>query len=151
MWSTIVDSVPVGNGVNPWIVPNTPSSQCLVRIGDVDHPSVNDVSDNTFTIDPPVSVEDLNSGIPEEYGLSQNYPNPFNPSTTINFALPEAANVSLNVYNALGQKIEEILDTNLEAGYYRYHWDASNIPTGMYIYELRTNKFVSVKKMLLLK
>jgi hypothetical protein len=89
--------------------------------------------------------------IPVTYNLEQNYPNPFNPSTTIKFSLPEATNVTLKIYNTLGQKVAEVVNTNLEAGWYSYQWDAGNVATGIYIYELRTNKFVSVKKMLLLK
>ena len=89
--------------------------------------------------------------IPIEYALEQNYPNPFNPSTTIKFSLPEATDVSLNIYNTLGEKIAQIVNSKLEAGRYSYQWDAGNIATGMYIYELRTDNFVSVKKMILLK
>jgi hypothetical protein len=91
------------------------------------------------------------SSIPTSYSLEQNYPNPFNPSTTIKFSLPEASNVTLTIYNTLGQKVTELVNTNLEAGRYSYEWDASNVATGMYIYELRTEKFVSMKKMILLK
>ena len=89
--------------------------------------------------------------LPITYNLEQNYPNPFNPSTTIKFSLPETANVTLSIYNALGQKVGEIVNTNLEAGWYSYQWDATNIATGIYIYELSTDKFISVKKMILLK
>jgi flagellar hook assembly protein FlgD len=88
---------------------------------------------------------------PIEYALEQNYPNPFNPSTVIKFSVPEATNVTLTIYNTLGQKVTELVNTKLEAGNYSYQWDAGNVATGMYIYELRTNKFVSVKKMILLK
>jgi hypothetical protein len=88
---------------------------------------------------------------PEEYSLEQNYPNPFNPSTSIKFSLPETADVSLVIYNALGQKVTELVNGKLEAGKYSYQWDASDIATGMYIYELRASNFVSVKKMILLK
>ena len=89
--------------------------------------------------------------IPEEYALYQNYPNPFNPATTIKFALPEATNVTLTIYNALGQKVGELVNSKLEAGRYSYQWYASNVASGMYIYELRTDKFVSVKKMVVMK
>ncbi|HSW56289.1 MAG TPA: T9SS type A sorting domain-containing protein, partial [Ignavibacteriaceae bacterium] len=81
----------------------------------------------------------------------QNYPNPFNPSTTIKFSLPEAANVTLNIYNTLGEKVAELVNTNLEAGWYNYRWDAGSIASGIYIYELRTEKFISSKKMIFLK
>ncbi len=90
--------------------------------------------------------------IPAQYALEQNYPNPFNPSTVIEFSLPEDVNnVKLSIYNALGEKVAELVNTSLTAGKYQYQWNAQNVATGMYIYELRTDKFVSVKKMLLLK
>ncbi len=90
--------------------------------------------------------------IPAQYSLEQNYPNPFNPSTVIEFSLPEdVSNVKLSIYNALGEKVAELVNTSLTAGKYQYQWNASNVATGMYIYELRTDKFVSVKKMILLK
>lgn len=89
--------------------------------------------------------------LPTTYNLEQNYPNPFNPSTTIKFSLPEATNVTLRIYNTLGQKITELVNTNLEAGWYNYQWDATNLATGIYIYELRTDKFILVKKMILMK
>ena len=90
--------------------------------------------------------------IPAEYALEQNYPNPFNPSTVIEFSLPEnVGNVKLSIYNALGEKVAELVNTALVAGKYQYQWNAQNVATGMYIYELRTDKFVSVKKMMLMK
>jgi hypothetical protein len=100
--------------------------------------------------------------IPDKYSLEQNYPNPFNPSTVIEFSLPEnVSNVKLTIYSILGEKVAELVNTSLVAGKYTYTWNASNVATGMsarggyasgvYIYELRTDKFVSIKKMLLLK
>jgi hypothetical protein len=90
--------------------------------------------------------------IPAVYALEQNYPNPFNPSTIIEFSLPEdVGNVKLSIYNALGEKVAELVNSSLTAGKYSYQWNAKNVATGMYIYELRTDKFVSIKKMLLLK
>ena len=93
--------------------------------------------------------------IPDVYALEQNYPNPFNPSTTIEFSLPEVSNVKLTIYDALGQKVAQLVNASLQAGRYSYQWDARNVSTGMYIYELRTNSatggFVSVKKMIMLK
>ena len=90
--------------------------------------------------------------VPAEYALEQNYPNPFNPSTVIEFSLPEnVGNVKLSIYNMLGEKVAELVNTALTAGKYQYQWNAQNVATGMYIYELRTDKFVSARKMLLLK
>jgi hypothetical protein len=92
--------------------------------------------------------------IPDKYALEQNYPNPFNPSTKIEFSIPEDVNnVTLTIFNALGQRVAELVNGKLEAGKYSYVWNVpqSGIATGLYIYELRTDKFVSVKKMILLK
>jgi hypothetical protein len=91
--------------------------------------------------------------LPTDFILEQNYPNPFNPSTTISFSLPESADVSLTIYNALGQKVTELVNSKLEAGRHSYEWNVpqSGITSGMYIYELRTNDFASIKKMILLK
>jgi len=90
--------------------------------------------------------------IPDVYALEQNYPNPFNPSTVIEFSLPEdVSNVQLTIYDILGQRITQLVNTSLKAGYYKYQWNGGTVATGMYIYELRTDKFVSVKKMMLLK
>jgi hypothetical protein len=90
--------------------------------------------------------------LPTVYALEQNYPNPFNPSTTIEFSLPEdVSNAKLYIYNTLGEKVAELVNTSLTAGKYSYEWNAQNAATGIYIYELRTEKFVSVRKMLLLK
>ena len=90
--------------------------------------------------------------LPVEYMLFQNYPNPFNPNTTIEFTLPEdVSNAKLSIYNMLGEKVSELVNGALTAGKYQYQWNAINFATGIYIYELRTDKFVSVKKMILLK
>jgi hypothetical protein len=151
-WLIVIASRPAIFGNYSWTIPSTPSTQCIVRISDVNNAAVNDVSNDTFTIEDIVSVDDLNSGIPDEYELYQSYPNPFNPSTVIEFSLPEdVANVKLSIYDALGEKVAELVNTALTAGTYKYQWNAQDVVTGMYIYELRTDKFVSVKKMLLLK
>jgi hypothetical protein len=90
--------------------------------------------------------------LPTVYSLEQNYPNPFNPSTVIEFSLPEdVGNVKLSIYNALGEKVAELVNTSLVAGKYSYTWNAQTVATGIYIHELRTDKFVSVKKMILMK
>jgi len=70
----------------------------------------------------------------------------------IEFSLPEdVSNVSLSIYNVLGEKVAELVNTSLTAGRYSYQWNAKNFATGLYIYELRADEFVSVKKMVLLR
>lgn len=90
--------------------------------------------------------------IPETYSLEQNYPNPFNPTTTIEFSIPEdLEDVKLTIYDALGQKVAELVNGGLEAGRYSYQWDATKLSSGLYFYQLQTNKYTSIKKMLMLK
>ncbi len=89
--------------------------------------------------------------IPLEYSLLQNYPNPFNPTTTIRFTIPQKSAVNLSIYNLLGEEINRIVNKVLDAGSHQYEWDASGMPSGIYIYKLSTEKFTSNKKMLLIK
>lgn len=88
---------------------------------------------------------------PVEFNLNQNYPNPFNPSTTISFSIPNASQVSLIIYNQIGQKVSELVNRGLDAGAYTYTWNAENQSSGIYFYELKTNEFKSVRKMTLMK
>jgi Leucine-rich repeat (LRR) protein len=95
-------------------------------------------------------------GVPEAYELQQNYPNPFNPTTTIRYALPQAANVELRVYNIAGQLVRTLVNNYANAGYHEAVWDGQNafgqqVASGVYIYELRAGSFRSHKKMLLVK
>lgn len=92
-----------------------------------------------------------NSSTPTSYELLQNYPNPFNPKTTIKFAIPEKAKVTLEVYNLIGQKVVTLVDKELNTGVYEVEFDGSNLVSGIYLYRIQAGSFVSVKKMLLLK
>jgi hypothetical protein len=89
--------------------------------------------------------------IPKNFDMLQNYPNPFNPTTTIQFNLPKAAYVKLTVYNVRGQEIVTLVSENRVAGIHKVQWDASNLPSGLYIYQLTTGSTVLNKKMMLLK
>ncbi len=94
--------------------------------------------------------------IPTSFKLAQNYPNPFNPSTMIKYDLPETRNVTLVIYNALGEQVRTLVSGMQDAGYYSILWDAKNdlgskVGSGVYIYALRAGNYYSVKKMMLLK
>ena len=95
--------------------------------------------------------------IPDEYVLHQNYPNPFNPTTMIKYGLPEQSNIKLEIFNMLGQSVGLLINDNKSAGYYETTWDASYLPSGLYLVSLRAEglntkkSFVQVKKALLLK
>lgn len=105
----------------------------------------------TVQLIPIVGVSDDNSSLPDRYYLSQNYPNPFNPATTIKFDLPAGAHTTLIIYNILGQEVNRLADEFLEQGSYRYRWDATGKPSGMYIYKLTSGYFVQSRKMVLLR
>jgi hypothetical protein len=90
-------------------------------------------------------------GLPEKYSLSQNYPNPFNPTTKIQYALPKAGNVRIDIYSMLGQKVATLVDTHQPAGYHTANFDASQLSSGVYLYNLSTPGFSQTKKMLLIK
>lgn len=102
--------------------------------------------------DTPTDVEsDNNNTLPSGYALSQNYPNPFNPATRINYSLPQSGNVTLNVYNMLGQKVASLVNEYKSAGNYSAVFNSSNLSSGTYIYTIRVNDFTSSKKMMLVK
>ncbi|MEQ9279592.1 MAG: T9SS type A sorting domain-containing protein [Balneola sp.] len=99
----------------------------------------------------PTSIENPED-LPKEFGLSQNYPNPFNPSTTINYALPEASEVSIDVFNVLGKKVASLVNQRKTAGVHSTQFQAANLSSGVYFYTLRINgKVLKSQKMLLIK
>ncbi|MBN2710060.1 MAG: T9SS type A sorting domain-containing protein, partial [Calditrichaceae bacterium] len=88
---------------------------------------------------------------PVSFSLEQNYPNPFNPITTIEFHLPSASLVELNIFNVLGQKVAALINGNCKAGVNKVQFNAQNLASGMYLYKLKTSSGTISKKMLLLK
>jgi hypothetical protein len=102
-----------------------------------------------LTIDIVTSVKEAT--LPTEFSVSQNYPNPFNPTTTINIGLPYDAKVSLEVYNTLGQKVANLVDEIVTAGFHRVVLDASQLASGLYLYRMKTGNFVKTMKFVVLK
>ena len=95
-------------------------------------------------------IKDIDN-LPNSYSLSQNYPNPFNPTTNINFTLQKASNVTLAVYNVLGQKVATLVNTFMHQGSYTFQFDASKLASGVYFYRIDAGNFTSSKKMILMK
>ncbi len=114
---------------------------------------------------PPIIMVGLIDGkdllIPLNYELQQNYPNPFNPSTTIRYALPFASNVTIEVYNILGQRVRVLLNAEQTAGYYDILWDGQSesgnvLSSGVYVYRMAARgsngeEFVKTRKMLFVR
>lgn len=100
---------------------------------------------------------DNNYILPNNYSISQNYPNPFNPSTIIQYSLPFESNVSIVVYNILGEEVTKLVDGNMPAGLHKIRFDGSGLSSGIYFYSIRATsfendkKFLKVQKLVLLK
>jgi hypothetical protein len=87
----------------------------------------------------------------ESFALLQNYPNPFNPSTTIQYALPSRAHVTLTVFNTLGQQVAELVNGEREAGYHEVTFDGRNLTSGVYLYRMQAGSYVGTKKLLVVR
>jgi hypothetical protein len=90
-------------------------------------------------------------GVAEETALAPNYPNPFNPSTVIAYSIAQRGHVELCVHDARGTVIRRLVSRSLDAGKYSVHFNASGLPAGVYLLQLRTVNRVLTRKMLLLK
>jgi hypothetical protein len=98
-----------------------------------------------------VVVDELNKSNLSEYMLANNYPNPFNPSTLIKFYLPEATFVKFTVFDVLGNEVRVLINEEKESGFHEILFDGSNLPSGVYFYNLQTSKYSEMKKMILIK
>ncbi len=104
----------------------------------------------------PTEVSDNGLSLPITYRLFNNYPNPFNPTTTISFEIPQSENVTLNIFNSLGQFVRTLTSGNLSAGRHSFIWDGrddsnNDIASGIYFYKLTAGTFSQTSRMVLLK
>jgi hypothetical protein len=88
---------------------------------------------------------------PESNDVSQNFPNPFNPTTTIYYAVKDAGNVMIKIFNSLGQEIQTLVDEQKDAGYHYVEWNATGYPSGVYFYRITNGSYVETKRMILTK
>jgi hypothetical protein len=108
--------------------------------------SVSDILDNTTNIE----LSNINSH-PSKFTLNQNYPNPFNPETSIRFSLAEEGFTQLDVYNLIGEQIVSLVRGEIAAGEHTIRFNASNLPSGIYFYQLQQGSRLDLKKMILIK
>jgi hypothetical protein len=99
----------------------------------------------------PVSIRSQEQNLPESFFVAQNYPNPFNPSTTIRFGLPSTAKVTAKVFNILGQEVAALFNGQLQAGEHELLFDASNLSSGIYFYQIQAGKELRIKRMMLMR
>jgi hypothetical protein len=151
-WLQLNDSSGNGNGVIRFSF--TQNNDNILRAGTItvsdpdawDSPQVIIVTQGAKI----TSITDKNK-IPLEFNLSQNYPNPFNPSTAIKFSLPQAAHVTLSVFNSMGQEVTKLISKDMGAGVYTTEWNASGFASGVYYCRIVAGKFIQTKKLILLK
>jgi len=99
----------------------------------------------------PTKISGVTSALPGGVSLLQNYPNPFNARTTIQYALPEARPVKIEIYDLLGRRVGLLVDEFKPAGYYRFIWNARDLATGIYFFKIQAREYSESKKMILLK
>jgi beta-glucosidase len=107
-----------------------------------------------YEVEDPVSNMKIDKSLDirdERFNLKNNYPNPFNPNTTIEFTLPIASEVTLSIFNILGEEITTVVSERLSPGEYKYKWKADKLSSGVYLYQLKTEEFIKTKKMILMK
>lgn len=97
------------------------------------------------------AISQIGNVVPEVYELYQNYPNPFNPETNIKFDIPKAGNISLTIFNMLGEEVANLYSGFVGVGRFETSWNASALSSGVYFYKLESDNFVSIKKLVLLK
>jgi hypothetical protein len=113
----------------------------------------NDVTLNEGTISIQINGQPFGkeTSLPSRYALNQNYPNPFNPVTSIAFDLPEYSKVTITVFDLLGKEVARLVDGPMNAGSHSIQFNGARMASGVYFYQIKTQHFTSVKKMILLK
>jgi hypothetical protein len=124
----------------------------FIKIRSLETDLLFDLSNSSFSV-----IDTVTSNVSDKinrvnsFSLLQNYPNPFNPSTKILFTLPKQEQVTLEVFSMLGQKVRTLIDKNMPAGVHEVEFDASWLPSGIYLYRIQAGRFSEVKKMVLIR
>ncbi len=142
-WSAKNDGLPAANGGYP--------AMQFLYVDPEDAVFAGTYYDGLFIGNRSATSISVSQKTPDRFFLQQNYPNPFNPSTTISFTIPAAQKVNLNIYNVLGEQVATVINGRLNAGTHTIHWNAGNLPSGIYYYTLKSGSFSQAKAMVLLK
>lgn len=151
----VIDTFESTGGYKWEIAPNQIVGNYKIRIKSLLNDNIFDVSSSAFSVSDTVTTVN-SSPIVKDFYLLQNFPNPFNPSTQISFMLPISANVSIKVFNAVGEEIGEVVSGNFTNGIHSVDFDASGLSSGVYFYRITAigndgKSFNSTRKMLLMK
>jgi M6 family metalloprotease-like protein len=154
-WEVLQNATP-NNGVWRWVASGAAATRARIRVIGTIHNGVADTSNVNFSIRAagvPALAGDVEPGTttPTEFHLAQNYPNPFNPTTRIAFDVPQASLVRLEVFNMLGARVGILVDGQMPAGSHQVSFNASALPSGLYIYRLTAGKYSGMQRMILLK
>ena len=136
-----------GGATDTLITINT-STGVATKLGPLNTTSLNAIA---ISPEPLVGVIATNNLQPKDYLLSQNWPNPFNNSCAIIYSIPKSSQVTLKIFNTLGEELEILVNEEKPAGNYELNWNAANLPSGVYFYRLKAGEFVQTRKMILLK
>ena len=98
-----------------------------------------------------MSVINITELLPDDFSLDRAYPNPFNPVTTLSFALPIEAEVSLSIYNLQGREVGSLINGNMDAGYHSVVWNADSHSSGVYFVKIVAGEYISTQKLMLVK
>ena len=104
------------------------------------------IKDNPLT-----GVNETASNTPSNYELNQNYPNPFNPTTNISYSIPKTSKVTLKVFDILGREVQTLINKEQTPGHYTVTFNAQNLASGVYFYQINAGSFIQTKKLMLLK
>ncbi len=156
--SVIGDTIISKTHAYRWVVPASLEQDSLykIEVASISNSNLKAVSDSTFTVATPVTgIKDFSNEV-KSFQLYQNYPNPFNPSTAIEYSVPEESHVRIDVFNAIGQRITTLVNSEITSGSYEVKWNAENSSSGVYFYSIRAEgksgrNFFMVKKMIVLK
>jgi hypothetical protein len=160
VWYSIASNVNADLGSYNWVIPNTPSSSCLLKIISVHDSTTFDISSQTFAISSLSSAVKDDDKLPVDYKLSQNYPNPFNPVTQINFSVPKLSQVKIKVFDLLGKEKVVLVDELKSPGNYSVRFSGANFISSVYFYRMEARSwdnngasklFSETRKLLLVK
>ncbi|MBR9978584.1 MAG: T9SS type A sorting domain-containing protein, partial [Bacteroidetes bacterium] len=143
-------AVPYGPWEDP-IMGTTSVSDPMTNSVMVHDLNPSNVGGNIALAQPYILMQKEGASVPEAFGLGRNFPNPFNPSTTISFDVAEERHVRVAVYNNLGMEVAELVSDMLPAGRYDVRFDATDLPSGTYLYRMTAGDFVQTERMTLSK